>query len=552
MVNLASDNTTSIRKSESTAAIFTNKKAFLAIVKDFKLHLSNKNKAMARIDGAMFAICVLMASLFIMVSMVDSSGGFIRVAIRVPTRNPTRTQPENKRVWVTIFDPPTREINGLGSGYDIGYCPKSPILLIQILDEREPICTPPDFVAYFTPPDFVAYFTPPEENMYHTYAGFGGSDVFNCVQLNIRYSMKCLRGLLIIIQGCIARLSENSTMIDNPNNVSYLKGLSRPLKDTETSKYKSPHSPFEPRWDIQSGTGLPRKLVAGAEIPEKCRTGISSSTWCARALFTVRGTVAENVGRCREVARASWIATRFVRGGVRWCPGIADGVRVTSDRDQVCPRSCRWCPGVADGVRVFLARDRPVSGYLVQTFYRTPGVRVDRRDIAFRFQLVGYNISNPSLSSMLNENLHQREVADADQEEEKTGDQEEKILHELIGFGAPTCTQVVGVNDGDTCFAIEQGFNITSDFFDSINPNLNCTALFIVHRIESDSSLLSWNDDEDCETIGKTERDAQDPNERDDDYTTFITENEDEKEVDKEDKDSNEVVKGPRQILGPT
>ena len=27
--------------------------------------------------------------------------------------------------------------------------------------------------------------------------------------------------------------------------------------------------------------------------------------------------VAENVGRCREVARASWIATRFVRGGVR-------------------------------------------------------------------------------------------------------------------------------------------------------------------------------------------------------------------------------------------
>ncbi|KAL4585513.1 hypothetical protein LXL04_010134 [Taraxacum kok-saghyz] len=48
-----------------------------------------------------------------------------------------------------------------------------------------------------------------------------------------------------------------------------------------------------------------------------------------------------------------------------------------------------------------------------------------------------------------------------------------------IGFGAPTCTQVVGVNDGDTCFAIEQGFNITSDFFDSINPNLNCTALFI-------------------------------------------------------------------------
>ncbi|KVH96969.1 Peptidoglycan-binding lysin domain-containing protein [Cynara cardunculus var. scolymus] len=47
-----------------------------------------------------------------------------------------------------------------------------------------------------------------------------------------------------------------------------------------------------------------------------------------------------------------------------------------------------------------------------------------------------------------------------------------------IGLG-PVCTQVVGAKDGDTCFAVEQTFNLTSDFFTSINPNLNCTALFI-------------------------------------------------------------------------
>ena len=48
------------------------------------------------------------------------------LAIPDPTRNSTRTQPENKRVWVLISDPPTRQpVNFAGwvrvtiSGYQV-------------------------------------------------------------------------------------------------------------------------------------------------------------------------------------------------------------------------------------------------------------------------------------------------------------------------------------------------------------------------------------------------------------------------------------------------
>ncbi|KAK3011124.1 hypothetical protein RJ639_012683 [Escallonia herrerae] len=51
-----------------------------------------------------------------------------------------------------------------------------------------------------------------------------------------------------------------------------------------------------------------------------------------------------------------------------------------------------------------------------------------------------------------------------------------------IGFAvakaAPSCDTVFGVRSGDTCFGIVQTFKLTTEFFDSINPNLNCTALF--------------------------------------------------------------------------
>ncbi|KAK6283690.1 hypothetical protein POUND7_002642 [Theobroma cacao] len=44
---------------------------------------------------------------------------------------------------------------------------------------------------------------------------------------------------------------------------------------------------------------------------------------------------------------------------------------------------------------------------------------------------------------------------------------------------APSCDKVYGVASGDTCFGVTQMFNLTTAFFDSVNPNLNCTSLFV-------------------------------------------------------------------------
>ncbi|WOG85239.1 hypothetical protein DCAR_0104427 [Daucus carota subsp. sativus] len=43
----------------------------------------------------------------------------------------------------------------------------------------------------------------------------------------------------------------------------------------------------------------------------------------------------------------------------------------------------------------------------------------------------------------------------------------------------PTCDTVFGVREGDTCFDVAKFFKLTTAEFDSINPNVNCTALFI-------------------------------------------------------------------------
>nr|CAN82204.1 hypothetical protein VITISV_000174 [Vitis vinifera] len=43
----------------------------------------------------------------------------------------------------------------------------------------------------------------------------------------------------------------------------------------------------------------------------------------------------------------------------------------------------------------------------------------------------------------------------------------------------PQCDAVVGVESGDTCFDIADKLQLTTEFFDSINPNLNCDALFV-------------------------------------------------------------------------
>ncbi|XVE81038.1 hypothetical protein DITRI_Ditri15bG0030900 [Diplodiscus trichospermus] len=43
----------------------------------------------------------------------------------------------------------------------------------------------------------------------------------------------------------------------------------------------------------------------------------------------------------------------------------------------------------------------------------------------------------------------------------------------------PTCLSIYGTEEGDTCFSITQAFNLTSDFFNQINPNLNCDQIFV-------------------------------------------------------------------------
>ncbi|CAN6552952.1 unnamed protein product [Malus baccata var. baccata] len=41
------------------------------------------------------------------------------------------------------------------------------------------------------------------------------------------------------------------------------------------------------------------------------------------------------------------------------------------------------------------------------------------------------------------------------------------------------CDKTYGVKSGDTCFGVEQIFNLSTAVFESINPNLNCTRLFV-------------------------------------------------------------------------
>ncbi|KAG6404870.1 hypothetical protein SASPL_132447 [Salvia splendens] len=41
------------------------------------------------------------------------------------------------------------------------------------------------------------------------------------------------------------------------------------------------------------------------------------------------------------------------------------------------------------------------------------------------------------------------------------------------------CTEPYGAADGDTCFSITKSFNLTTDFFTAMNPNLDCDKIFI-------------------------------------------------------------------------
>ncbi|EEF36733.1 conserved hypothetical protein [Ricinus communis] len=43
----------------------------------------------------------------------------------------------------------------------------------------------------------------------------------------------------------------------------------------------------------------------------------------------------------------------------------------------------------------------------------------------------------------------------------------------------PECDSVYGAQDGDTCTSVATQFDLTLEFFSSINPNLNCDAIFV-------------------------------------------------------------------------
>ena len=47
----------------------------------------------------------------------------------------------------------------------------------------------------------------------------------------------------------------------------------------------------------------------------------------------------------------------------------------------------------------------------------------------------------------------------------------------------PQCDTIVGVESEDTCLGIAEKFQLTIDFFHSINLNLNCIALFVGQRV---------------------------------------------------------------------
>ncbi|XVF65605.1 hypothetical protein PTKIN_Ptkin09bG0262300 [Pterospermum kingtungense] len=53
----------------------------------------------------------------------------------------------------------------------------------------------------------------------------------------------------------------------------------------------------------------------------------------------------------------------------------------------------------------------------------------------------------------------------------------------------PSCTSIYGAEKGDTCSGIIQAFNLTSDFFNQINPNLNCDQMFVGQWICIDGFL---------------------------------------------------------------
>ncbi|KAG9449161.1 hypothetical protein H6P81_009126 [Aristolochia fimbriata] len=60
---------------------------------------------------------------------------------------------------------------------------------------------------------------------------------------------------------------------------------------------------------------------------------------------------------------------------------------------------------------------------------------------------------------------------------------EGRLFHLDFGIGKADstleCNSAHGVEEGDTCFDVAKAFNLTTEVFNEMNPNLNCTSLFV-------------------------------------------------------------------------
>nr|XP_017246692.1 PREDICTED: uncharacterized protein LOC108218302 isoform X2 [Daucus carota subsp. sativus] len=59
-----------------------------------------------------------------------------------------------------------------------------------------------------------------------------------------------------------------------------------------------------------------------------------------------------------------------------------------------------------------------------------------------------------------------------------------------IGFKTVVCNKVYGAENGDTCSTVSAALNITPDFFGSINPNLNCSNIFVSEWLCINGTLI--------------------------------------------------------------
>ncbi|MCD7453676.1 hypothetical protein HAX54_021831, partial [Datura stramonium] len=55
-----------------------------------------------------------------------------------------------------------------------------------------------------------------------------------------------------------------------------------------------------------------------------------------------------------------------------------------------------------------------------------------------------------------------------------------RIVSTGIGTNsALICSKIYGANIGDTCFSIMQQFSVTTEAFNTFNPNLDCDKMFV-------------------------------------------------------------------------